>query len=490
VSARTWIAVALAAVGLRTEPPGAAARFVSDDGLTFDGRRLLAVLQDADAQALRPADYDVMELEDLVRDLQEHEVDPALVEARLAAALEKYARDRSAGRIRAHRVARTWREEERDVLAVLDRIAAEGRFPEGLSELDPPYPEFRALRAAYQRLAATDAWPLVPEGPAIHPGDLAPSERIGALAERLRADDPALDPPIEQAQGLAAYGPPLVVAVERFQSRYGLEPDGVIGARTLSALRRSPEDLARSVAHSLDRWRWMPHQMAAREVRVNVPAFDVALVADGVVRQRMRAIVGQADWPTPQLLDEVQSVVINPPWHVPPSIVRRELAPAAQVDASTLDAFEITSADGSPVDRTVLDWATIDPATLQLKLPPGEENPLGRMKLVLRNDLGIYLHDTSQPELFARSMRALSHGCVRVEDPISLAAFAAGWTAADVDDEITTGKTHAIVPVEAVAVTVGYWTAWVDEAGVLRFAPDVYGYDARMDRASESITRR
>jgi murein L,D-transpeptidase YcbB/YkuD len=468
------------------EPP----RWVTSDGLTRDGRRLLAVLADAGAQGLEPSDYAVPDLEALVASVRERRVDPADVEARFTATLARYAADRSLGRVRAADAARTWRQEPRDVTLTLERLLAEGRFPEGLSELDPPYAEFRALREAYGHLVAHDPWVDVPPGATLHPGDLAPVARVRALADRLAAEDAAASVAIVETEDGAVYDGALVRAVTRFQTRRGLDPDGVVGPRTIDELDRDPAELAGVVAHALDRWRWMPHTPPAREIRVNVAAFDLALLEDGGEIDRMRVVVGRPDWRTPPFLDEVQGVTLNPDWHVPSSIVVRELVPEARDDPSAVSSYQITAlVDGheEPVDPEVVDWESIDPASLRARVPGGVENPLGRVKVLLGNERGVYLHDTSSPELFSRPVRTFSHGCVRVEDAMGLAAFVTGWTRDALGLAAATGGIRTLAPAAPVAVTVGYWTAGVDARGELWFAPDVYGYDARMDRLRRAL---
>jgi murein L,D-transpeptidase YcbB/YkuD len=485
----SWLVVGLFITGLSVAPDGAGASsgqsvlvWTVENGLSPDGRALLDLLQHADREGLDPADYGAGALADAAEALEREELHASQVENMLWSAVERYARHRCEGRLDVGRIHRTWSAgRSLDIRAVVAEMLARGQFPAGLVELDPPYPEFAALRSALHGVQGATWEPVAPGG-VLRPGKRAPKERLDALAHRLGAEDEACVSPAHDPAEPAVYGSALEACVRRFQDRHGLVSDGVVGSETGHLLTRTREELQELLGWNLDRWRWMPRVVAKRGIRVNVAAFDLALLETGRVVGRHKVIAGKRDWPTPPFRDGVKGVMINPDWTVPASIIAREILPEAAREPGTLAPYEVV-VDGPGTDDTV-DWTTVDPESVHLRQPAGPDNPLGTIKLLLGNDLGIYLHDTPARGLFARVSRAFSHGCIRVERPMDVAAFASGQTPEVIAEMVATQTTRVLPPAGDLEVVVGYWTAWVDPAGVLHTAPDVYGYDGRMARAS------
>ncbi len=262
---------------------------------------------------------------------------------------------------------------------------------------------------------------------------------------------------------------PTVTGVKRFQARHGLAADGVVGARTLAALNTPVASQIRQL--ELNRARSRDDALrrsAPRYVEVNIPAYELRLVENGEVVLRSRVIVGDADTPTPVFDDQIRYIELNPYWYVPASIVP-ELVRQAGGDPSYFERHNYIVRGGP---------GTGEP--LRLVQRPGPGNALGRMKFLFPNHHAVYLHDTSQPRLFGRAERSLSHGCVRVEKPMELAvALLArdGWDEARIQAALARGKTQRIELSEPVPVLLEYRTAFLDDAGVLQFRPDIYGHD-------------
>ncbi len=283
-------------------------------------------------------------------------------------------------------------------------------------------------------------------------------------------------------------------------------PDGRF-AQALMALRPPHEDYAqlrealaryRSVAFgppdparvrqlvaNLERWRWLPRRLDVPYLVVNIPAFELQLVDTGGAATTSRVILGRTDWRTPMVHSAVTHVVLAPPWRVPAEITRRELLPLIRADTSYLrrHGFDVyRPGRASPVDPATVDWTLPDSLQkVRLVQRPGPANPLGRVKLVFANQFAIGLHDTPAPHLFDSQDRALSHGCVRVESALELAARllagTGGWDLARLAGVADTGKTRWIALPRPVPVYVTYFTAWVDDEGVPQFRDDVYGWD-------------
>ena len=248
-------------------------------------------------------------------------------------------------------------------------------------------------------------------------------------------------------------------------------------AQALRAYRRDEPVRARQVEIALERMRWLPDLKGHRLLVVNIPMFDVwgweAERRDGVPTIGMAAIIGRASaGKTPIFTAAMTSVVFNPYWNVPDSIVRNEILPASQRDPKYLDRNHmeiLSSGEGTSVRQR-----------------PGPWNALGRIKFMLPNVYDVYLHGTPAPELFSRSRRDFSHGCVRVEDPVRLAEWIlkgqGDWTRERILAAIDSGATRAVGLLEQPRVVLFYMTAaFMPDEGAIRFADDIYGHDARLD---------
>jgi murein L,D-transpeptidase YcbB/YkuD len=241
---------------------------------------------------------------------------------------------------------------------------------------------------------------------------------------------------------------------------------------------------------NLERWRWLPRRLDAPYLVVNIPAFELAWMDSGGAAASSRVILGRTDWQTPLLHSAVTHVVLAPPWRVPQEITRRELLPLIRSDTSYLrrHGFDVYRPGSSrPVDPADVDWSAADSlVNVRLVQRPGPSNPLGRVKLVFANQFAVALHDTPAPELFKTGDRALSHGCVRVESALELAArllSGTAWDARRLAAVADSGTTRWIALPRPVPVYVTYFTAWVDADGVLQLRDDRYGWDARLAAA-------
>jgi len=227
----------------------------------------------------------------------------------------------------------------------------------------------------------------------------------------------------------------------------------------------APADTARRelIRANMERWRWMPRELGARHVIVNVPAFTAAIVDDGRVTVRHRAVVGARRTPTPQLLSRVTAVTMNPWWNVPQSIVR-----------------ELGGFAGYQVRR-------LDNGTLIVRQPPGPRNALGRLKIEMPNEHAIYLHDTPAQTLFARPVRAFSHGCIRTQNVRDFAARLLAptgqWGRAQIDSTIETGRTVSAPLAAPIPVYIAYFTAAATTDGNIVTYADIYGRDAPVRQA-------
>jgi murein L,D-transpeptidase YcbB/YkuD len=221
-----------------------------------------------------------------------------------------------------------------------------------------------------------------------------------------------------------------------------------------------PDDTARRdlIRTNMERWRWLPRDLGARHVLVNVPAFTAALIDDGRVTARHRTVVGAVRTPTPQLSATITAVTINPWWNVPQSIVRTTSFGAG---------YQVTrGANGS----------------VTVRQPPGPRNALGRLKIEMPNPHAIYLHDTPSQALFGRAVRAFSHGCIRTQNVRDFAALLLAptgrWDHSQIDDAISTGRNQTTPLAQPVPVYIAYFTAAATNDGNIVTYNDIYGRDA------------
>jgi len=360
-----------------------------------------------------------------------------------------------------------------------------------------------ALGSQYQRLetqlqkhrvlAAAGGWPEVPEGATIRPD--AEDPRLATLVRRLlvSGDISDADMPVSTSE----YNETLQNAVRRFQSRHGLEPDALVGRATLRALNVTIQQRIDQIRVNLERLRWHPDTGSQDLILVNIPAFKAYVIRNGEIVWTTNVIVGDSENKTPVLQSTLKAVVFNPTWTVPHSIASKELLPKIKQDPSFFSRgnYNLFDRSGDPVDPSSVDWSTVEQRTFPFTLvqQPGPANQMGQVKFMMPNDYSVCMHDTPAKSLFASATRAFSHGCIRIEEPLGLAEVVLrgqNWTRQQVDRQIKSQETRSVVLAEALPVHIAYWTAEVDDLGVMHFYEDIYGWDAtvleRLDKPFQS----
>ncbi len=368
-----------------------------------------------------------------------------------------------------------------DPLAHLTDAVEQDRVAAALTELQPQHREYAKLREAligYRAIAANGGWPTVPETLKLKPGQAHPG--VTALANRLSVSG-------DYSGGApASYDAALQEAVKRFQTRHGLAAAGLIGAETIAALNVPVEKRIQQIELNLERWRWLPQNLGDRYILVNVPEMRLRVYEGTNVPLSMNVVVGTPATPTPIFNDEMKYVVLSPYWNVPDSIAQGETLPGLMKDPNYLarNNMEIVDKDGQTVSAADMDQSALD--RYRFRQRPGKANSLGLVKFMFPNQYNVYLHDTPADSLFARAGRAFSHGCVRVEDPMALAKYVlkdqSEWTTDAINTAMHAGTEKSVSLTQPLPVYLGYWTAHVDESGVLNFRQDVYGIDADQGR--------
>lgn len=397
-------------------------------------REARSILDGAASEGLDPADYRAGPVE---------------------AAFARYLHDLHLGRVRARDLGFGVTVPVQDgalvAQALQDGIAA-GRLASAVERLTPPLAQYRQLRemlARYRRLAS---------GPA--PGTL--KEQLVAFGD------------------LAAEADVNDEAVKRFQARHGLEADGVIGRATTAALAVPPARRVRQIELAMERLRWLPQRSGRPLIAINIPMFRLwawdADAAEASPALAMNVIVGRAvRTQTPVFADEMTHLIFRPYWNVPRSILQNEVLPAIERDPGYLARHDMEMVPGA------------DGGAPRVRQRPGPKNSLGLVKFIFPNDADVYLHGTPARELFARSRRDFSHGCVRVADPPALALWLLkdqpAWTREAIEAAMNGTRTQQVNLSAPVPVLLYYLTALVSpDDGLLHFPDDLYGHDAALER--------
>lgn len=342
--------------------------------------------------------------------------------------------------------------------------------------------QLRTRAAQYRALAPL--WTPVDAGDTLQPGNRGLRvAQLRALLE-LYGDYRGLPGPLRESRDHRdLYHRGLERAVAGFQRRHGLEPNGTAGGETLAALRVSPLVRAQQLELNARRWDQLPPEPGERYVLINVPEFRLQLIQRGQVTLSMKTVVGKGTRRTPELTTSIASIVFNPDWTVPRSILLTELLPKARNNPEAMHkrGYRVVHYRGgkvAPISEDTLDKAARGRATL--RQISGPENSLGRVKFVIPNNQSIFLHDTQAQSLFQLNERAHSHGCVRLERPRELAYALLkqqGWDRMRVA-EATTGDRILTIRVEQPPrLFITYFTAWVDPDGQTQFRNDIYHKD-------------
>ena len=392
----------------------------------------------------------------------------AAAQAKLKTAVLAYARAQHGLSLSKDQFDKNWglRPAPYDAAKELDFALAQNRLQEWVASLPPPFQRYRQLReglVVYGRLSQK-GWKPVAAGPDIGMG--ATGERVTALRARLIYEDGGLartplDAPFDQ---------PLQDSVKRFQARHGLNPTGLVSNATLGALNATPGKRVQQIRANMERWRWVPRDLAPTRVEANTAAGFVQVYDDNKPTLGMLAAAGKPGDESPILQSKITSIVLNPAWHVPASIAP-EIYAKQRKDKGYFEREGFSAQPGNTVAPLVQ--------------AAGPKSALGQVKFDFANSFGVYLHDTPGQAAFTHSSRDVSHGCVRVEKPVDLAAKLLApngdWPQPRIEEAIKTNDTQRVSLKTSVAVYLFYFTAY-GEGAQLSFRADPYGWDAKLLR--------
>ena len=341
-----------------------------------------------------------------------------------------------------------------------------------------------AMKAAikrYEGIVEKGGWPLLPDAQ-LQPGSAGAS--VGLLRQRLTMSGDLA--PSDSSFFGQIYGPEIEKAVKRFQASNGLTPTGIVDKRTIAALNVPAASRLKQLRTNLVRLQELTASAPKKYVVVNIPAAQIEAVENGRVVSRHAGIVGKIDRQTPLLKSSIQELNFNPVWHLPPTVIEKDLIPKGEEMSrrgqSVLAKYHVEAfgADGRQVDVNKINWSSGAAKGLTFRQQPGPENPLGFVKINFPNGHAVYMHDSPSQTLFGRNFRAASSGCVRILGIEHLAAWLVaeqGWTEERVLAMKKSGERLDVKLKKPVQLYFAYVTAWATEDGVIQFRRDIYNKD-------------
>ena len=481
--------------------------WVAADGLTARARHAMAEIAKADDWGLSAKAFALPNSDSGDRSLA------ALAEAelKLSLAVLKYARHARGGRLEPSQVSRNFDQKPplRDPKLVLEALAATDTPGSYLRELHPKHPQFELLRQALLNARAgaerpadrTEKIVRLPDGPTLKLGTEHPD--VGLLRRRLKLSVP---PGAEYV-----YDREVQQAIAEFQRKNGIQPTGNLTPRTRSALNgaETPEPAFGSeqerLVVNMERWRWMPEDLGELHVWDNIPEYQTRVMKRAQVIHQAKIIVGKPETQTTIFSANMRYVIFGPEWGVPDSIKLKEILPYLRpsyeqsffgfggtvTDTRVLEKHNLrVTFNGRPVDASQVDWTSVDIRKFNFIQPAGRSNVLGAVKFRFPNKHDIYMHDTPQRELFEKTVRMFSHGCIRVHNPGRLAEILLeedkGWSAARVRELMAQGAegiSYEATLTKQIPVHITYFTTIAGEDGQVRSFGDIYGHDRRVAAA-------
>ncbi len=486
------------------------ALWTKDGAFTPKADALIAEIKKADDWGLSAAAFDLPSLAAGASDDAQAEA-----EGKLAMAALKYARFARGGRVEPLSLSNIldMKPPLKDPNIVLSELAESTAPDQILRGLHPKHTGFQNLRQALLTARGPqqpeekidEALKIrLPDGKDLKPG--REHDDVVLLRRRLKIE-------ISENANQRYFDELLSVALKGFQESKGLKPTGVLTGKTRAALnaegapkKSDPKGEVDRIVLNMERWRWLPEDLGPLYVMNNVPEFISRVMKgnDELLKQKM--IVGQPTWPTPVLTSSMEFIIFHPEWGVPDGIKVKELLPrlkrasggdnffdsffggGSSGGARVLAAYKLNpTLNGRPVDANAINWNKVDIRQFSFVQPAGGENPLGLVKFRFPNRHDVYMHDTPQKGLFAQSFRALSHGCMRLDQPRKLAevllAEDKGWSPDKVAAHYASGG--EVVLTKPIPVYLTYFTATADAGGKISRFSDLYGHDNRLMSALE-----
>jgi L,D-transpeptidase YcbB len=464
--------------------------WLTDSGPTPQALTLIAILKSADQNGLKQEDYNA----DLW-DQQIAHLDRSQFDVCLTVSLMRYLADLHFGKANPGFFHLDVKYRDFDIPTFLRLKLMQSTDPLTLiaAEVEPPYEGYKRTQRAladYLVMAREPEPKLADVEATVEPG--SPYAEADRLFQRLRqlGDLPRDQPAPEN---LIIYRSLLVDGVKHFQARHGLEPDGRLGKATIEQLNVPLSHRILQLRLSLERWRWVPHSFPHPPIVVNIPEFTLRTLNKAYETDlEMKVVVGSSyENETPVFCADLGYVTFRPYWNVPRSILENEMLPKLAEDRNYLAVhrYQLVNAAEKviPTPRGLTDAMLrgLSSGRYRIRQMPGPDCALGLIRFGIPNEHNVYLHDTPSQALFAKARRDFSHGCVRVERPVQLAAWSLSetdsWTPAKIRAAMHGAKTFQVDLKNPIPVLLVYATAIVLQNGDVRFTPDIYNQDALLE---------
>ncbi|WP_224547711.1 murein L,D-transpeptidase [Mesorhizobium sp. CA16] len=471
--------------------------WVSDNTPNSRAQDAVRVLGEAASYGLTPADYsvDVPAAANSAATPEERTKELVRFEMALSARVLRYAHDAQSGRVDPNRMTGYYDFPAKplDLEGVLKTLAHTQEVRTYLESRHPQNAEYQALRVELEALEASEENEIVVDPKLLlKPGESSPElPKLLALISRNLDDEMggSYGEVLARLGKSELYDPELVPVIKAVQQRAGMKGDGVIGPRTVASLAgASKADKVEKVKVALEELRWMPSDLGSPRVFINQPAFTASYIDNGEEKLKTRAVIGRVTNQTAFFYNQIKQVDFHPYWGVPQSIIVNEMLPRLRGDPGYLDraGYEVTDSRGKRIPSAAVDWGAYGAnIPFSVRQQPSEANALGELKILFPNKHAIYMHDTPQKSFFERDMRALSHGCVRLQDPRGMAAAVLGTTVDDIAEKLKHGHSTENVT-RVIPVYVAYFTAWPDMSGKVEYFDDVYGRDSKLMQALDA----
>ena len=450
----------------------------------------LGLLENTWKDGLIPQDYHLAELSDLEQKLIQDETfdynDLVHYDLLLTDGILLYAYHLIKGKVHPSTLDVNWNFSGRDlpddpIPSLTDALEAKS-IASFISDFAPSpylYEDLKQALVTYQEIYENGGWSAVPIEGVLKPGQL--SNQIHLLKERLEITG---DYPNTEELSDSIYSGLLVEAVKSFQVRHGLNDDGIIGKQTIEALNVPVEDKINKLRMSLERARWVMEDIGDDMILVNVADYKLFYIEDAYNEYETKVMVGTYYHKTPIFTSKMKYLVFNPTWTVPYSIASKEILPKLKKDPNYLVNRNMTllNASGKAINSTEIDWSKYSRSQFPftIRQEPGPGNALGQVKFIFPNKYAVYLHDTPSKYLFEKDVRAFSHGCIRVQNPLKLAEVLLNdekWNQGKIQEVLDTKKETFVHFKKPKDVLLLYWTAGLLKDGRVFFRDDVYKRD-------------
>lgn len=461
----------------------------TDNGiLRKSGVAIIAYLQKIDRHGLRPADYHLEKIEQLVvtaRENQSWESSAIMkTDLLLTDAFLLLGSHLSFGKVDPEAISANWKIQRNAPELKLDELLEKAlhlqKVPEQLESLAPTNTHYKALLEAAEIITplTETKWPLIVSDKSLRNGDDDP-----AVAEiRIRLFQLGYD--VSDTTS-TFFDDSLQNAIVAFQLQNGFSGDGVVGKKTIQTLNRQPIDYLKTIHANLERLRWMPDTLPDKFVWVNIADFKMQLIQNNDTLFETRAIVGKPYRKTPAFSASMSYLVFSPGWVIPPGILANDVLPELKKGPGYLNEknMQILTSTGTEVSYSSIDWSNVSARNFRylIRQRPGPQNALGYVKFMFPNPYSIYIHDTPTRSLFSSDARAFSSGCIRIENPLDFAELLLNdqpeWDRSRIDRAAKSGNEQTVRFKEAIPVILGYFTAWSDPSGSIQWREDIYSRD-------------